>query len=249
VDHLAAYTASIANGSTLLQLAALADGIMPTRDSAFITSKGLDHVMFVFGFGTNLTRIQLQPPSVRRFGNFEVKPFTNASPGAGVSIGAMFMADNPLPLEVGEEVPVYVIQGAAGAQQEYAFVRFTDGPKTPIKGKILTIRATGTTTLVANAWTQCALTFDTALPNNKFKVVGARCKTAGGLGFRFINSQSPFRPGGICDQSDLAIIDNGQRRGGWGQWFEFDYLTPPTLEVLSTSADTAQTLELDVIAE
>lgn len=246
--HLAAFTSSISNAAALQQISALKDGLLQIRDNALIVPDQMTRLIKVFAFGTNLTRAQLQPPSLANLGKYEIKPFANAMAGAGARTPELALLFDALKLVGGEELPAFATQGSAGAQQAYAGVLFADAEKADFQGDMITLRAGGTDTLTANAWSDVTLSFDSVLPEKTFHVYGARMKSAGALLFRFVHQESNNRPGGVAVQSDLASDPEAQRRGGMGRWFGFTSRNLPTLQVLSTSADTVETLELDVIA-
>lgn len=246
--HVSAYTVSYTGASTFTQNPAAADIVLQSRDSA-IVAKTVNKLGAIWGFGATLTRCQFQAPSLRNVAQLEVQPIMNAMPGAGAYPGGLFVDEHPYQLDDGEELGNYVAHSAAGAERDYAFARLYDAIPTPIapNSKIFTVRITGTTTLTANAWSNVALTFDQNLPRGKFACVGARFNSAGALAFRFFVINSPYRPGGIAQQSDLAIDEPHQRRGKLGVWFEFDYLSPPTIDVFSTSADTSEEGVIDLL--
>ncbi len=249
--QLSAYFASIANTAADQQVAAIADGLIPTRDSALVVPADMHKVVLLHAFGTNLTVAKVKPASYRRFGDYWIEPIANAMGGAGATTPYLDLTDGPgagapLELDPQEELPFYAQQNSAGAQNAYGFVIFADGPLRKREGKFFTVRATGTTTLVANAWSSVSLSMDTGLPAGRYALVGARAKSAGLLAFRFIIVRQNNRPGGLAFQGDTSFEPTGQRNGGWGIWGEFDHLSIPTLEAFSTSADTSETVWFDL---
>lgn len=245
--HVSGFTTSYTAAGTLTQLVAAPDIILQSRDSA-IVCKGFNKPGALWAFGATVTRSQFQAPSLRNVAQLEVQPVMNAMPGAGAAPGGLFVDDHPYQLDDGEELAAYVAHSAAGAERNYAFVRLHDTVPQPINPntKIYTVRITGTTTLTANAWSNAALTFDQNLPRGKFACVGGRFNSAGALAWRFVVNNITNRPGGVAQQSDLALDSPFQRRGKLGVWFEFDYLSPPTIDVFSTSADTSEEGVIDL---
>lgn len=248
MHHTVAFDSSIAQNS-LLQINAVTDQIAQIRDNAIIAPPKLNQIAQIIAFGTNLNRAQIQLPSTRRFGNYEIRPFANAFAAGGAQTPMLDLRLDPFIVEEGEEIPVFAQQGSAGAQREYIAMLLADNPAPVDVRNRITVRATGTTTLVPDAWTPVTLIFDTQLPRGKFLLVGMRAESASGIAFRAINQQMSFRPGGFVNQSALALDYPGQRRGGLGVWFEFDYLTPPIIEMIATAGDTAETFFLDLIPE
>lgn len=246
--HLAAYTSSIANGSVLLQVTQLSDAIIAPLNNGFQVPPTLPNLMYAAGVGTNLTRFQLTSGSIRSLFPWDFEPVN-----VGTAIESPTRWHNfttqPVPLTVNEELDAFCVQSNAGAQREFILVAFCDGPVIPAKGRIQTIHATATTTLVANAWTACTLTLDNGLDGGTYAIVGARAFSAGALAFRFVprGGGNPFRPGGFAGQARDFLSAEGQRYGGWGTWMQFANTSIPQVEFLSTSADTAEEVYLDLI--
>ncbi len=251
MKQLCAYFSSIANTAADQQISALVDNIIPTRDSAFVVPKRMSRIILSSFFGVNLTVATFKPPSWRQKGDYSVLPMANAVGGAGGITPYLGLTGNygdgpPLELDPQEELPAYGQQGSAGAQDAYACVLFSDEAHSPVKGHFFTVRATGTTTLTAKAWSQVTLTMDLGLPKGQYRLVGARVKSATGLFFRFSIPEQNERPGGLCNQDILAFEPIGQRNGGWGDWGHFDHLSIPILELIATAADTAETVWFDL---
>lgn len=249
--QLSAYFSSIANTAADQQIVAVPDGLIYTRDNAIVVPPDMPKALMIGFFGTNMTKAVLKPASYRRFGDYWIFPYATAIGGAGaqtpyLDVTGLDYSGQPLILQPQEELPAYAQQSSAGAQNAYAFVLFGSDSVHPLKGKFFTVHATGTNTLVANAWSPVAITLDTGLPAGRYRLVGARVKTAGCLAFRVIIIQQHNRPGGLGMQGDTSFEAYGQRNGGWGEWGQFDNLTIPTIEVWSTSADTSQNVWLDL---
>ena len=159
----------------------------------------------------------------------------------------MWIGNNPITLDEDEALNAFVAENLMGAEQEYVLVWLGDGPVQPVGGEIFTVRVTNTTTLVADAWTNGAITFDQTLPVGDYQIVGARFSSAGLIAFRFVFVGGNNRPGGLGVDAAGDLNAKGQRHGGWGVWGDFRHNRPPTADFLSISADTSQTGELDLI--
>jgi hypothetical protein len=249
--QLSAYFSSIANTAADQQITAIADGLIYTRDNAIVVPPDMPRVLAANFFGTNMTTAKFKPASYRRFGDYWVLPIATAIGGAGavtpyLDLTGLDYSGQPLILQPQEELPAYAQQTSAGAQNAYAFVLFGHEAVKPLKGRFFTVHATGTTTLVANAWTAAPITLDTGLPAGRYRLVGSRVRSPGCLAFRWIIIQQHNRPGGFGFQGDTSFEAYGQRNGGWGPWGEFDNLTIPTPELWSTSADTSQQVWMDL---
>ncbi len=246
--HVAGYSTSYTGAGVFTQLATIPDLFLQTRDNALVCAM-FNKPGALWGFGATLTRAQFQAPSLRNVAQLEVQPIINAMPGAGASPGGLFVDGHPYQLDDGEELAAWVTHSAALAERNYAFVRLHDHHPVPIDAglKVFTVRITATTTLTANAWSNMPIAFDQNLPRGKFACVGGRFNSAGMLAWRFVVNGMSNRPGGIAQQSDLAIDQPSQRRGQLGVWFTFDYLSPPTIDALSVSADTSEEGVIDLL--
>jgi len=249
--QMSAFTASIPNTAADQQLLAIADGLIPTRDNALVVPPDLPRVIATMFYGVNMTVAKLKPASLRRFGDYWVLPVANAIGGSGAISPYLDLSDSPISgppllLDPQEELPAYAQQSSAGAQQAYAAVIFGETGSKKHSGKFFTVRATGTATLVANSWSTVTPVMDTGLPAGRYNLVGARVRSAGCLFFRFVIVQQFHRPGGFGFQDASSFEPVGQRLGGWGVWGNFDHLSIPNVEIISTSADTSETIYMDL---
>lgn len=244
--HLAAWTQNQNSSAGLLPVNAFADPTLPTATS-FITVLGsIANLAGGFAFGATLTRAQLLSPSMRNNGwNEEIDPVQTAMTNSGPhNIADNFR--NPIPLLQNEQIQAQVSSSAAG-EQDSVFAWFSDGPLLPVNGNIRSVRATSATTLVANSWSNCTLTMDQQLPAGTYALVGARFRSTGLVAFRFVFPGAFYRPGGLGRQAATIDDDYRFRDGYLGEWGRFTNLTVPTVDVWSTSADTAETGILDLI--
>lgn len=244
--HLVSYFSSITNSSSLQQVTCYSEQPTPTRDNNYLVGS-YRNLFGIAGFGTTLTRVQMQAPSLRSTFQKEIKPFANAAAGAGALTPLAFFRDTPLQLDLGEELAAYATQGSAGNETEAIFAFVADAAIQPVRSKILTVRITGTTTLAANKWTQFNFTFDQSPPPGRYQIVGGRMKSAGAVAWRVVFVDLPQRPGHQACQSDLANDPPYSRNGDLGSWGEFNTYTPPAVDIWSVSADTSETGELDLV--
>jgi hypothetical protein len=243
--HTIAYSES-QDSATLVNIAALADTSGTVAGDDVLVPEGFGNIAGVYFAGANFTRGQLDSPSLRRTGLLDVEPGDNSAEPS-VPTPWMDLFETPIPVQEGEVLRALAAEDAAGAARTTAIIWLSDGPIAPVTGDIRTFRATGTATLVANAWSPVTLTLDQVLGVGTYQLVGARCTCAGGVAFRFIAQREGFRPGAIAFDADGDVDVDRFRRGRAGVWFDFTQRTLPQIEVLSVSADTAETVFLDLI--
>jgi hypothetical protein len=241
------FDSSISNSSSLQQVNALADSYLPPQNNNLVV-KSRARVGGLWAIGTNLTRVQLQSPSLRRFINPEYRPFANAVPGGGQQWAFHDLTHAPIMLDPTEQLSAFATQGSAGAQIARVFLLlFREAAREHVADKIVSVRVTSSTTLVAEAWTACQLTLDQALPAGKYQVVGARMESATGVAFRLIFPNDPARPGGPMFASGLGIEPRYMRYGRGGVWGEFTQNDALSAEIVATAADTSQVGVLDLV--
>lgn len=233
------------DSAVLVPIAAVPDThVRVVGDNIFVPA--LPNLAGYHFMGANFTLGQVASPSLRVQSLIDVQPADLADePASPPAVHDLF--GSPVPLVAGEALSTLMAEDAAGASRVTALIWFSDAAISPVTGKIQTIRATGTTTLTAEAWTPVPLTFDQTLPVGSYNVVGARFLSAGARAGRLIVPGYSWRPGapGVDGAGDL---DGSRfRYGAAGVWCTFTPDNPPQAEFLSLSADTSEIVFLDLI--
>jgi len=260
--HLAAYDESVDASVTLNRLTPVADPVLRTTDTDFFYPPvGLEAIGAYYLVGPTVTRGILEAPS---FGSVmpEVAPGdVAAEPLGNPNLHKRFA--KPLPLTSNDKLAFAVFNGAA--DRSIGLVWFTPPAGIPVSltpVPHITTRWTAAATLSANAWTNSALTYATTglglgtgiLPSGRYGVVGMRAQSAGLIAARLVpngGGQGP-RPGVIgfdafTDTEEKDSIFRGGRLGNGAPWTEFTDTSIPTVDFLSISADTAETVWLDLV--
>jgi len=154
---------------------------------------------------------------------------------------------SPLALVAGEQLNGQGHSDTTAAARQWIIVWLADGPITPVRGRIITVRGTTTDTLTPGAWTNCNITLDEDLPSGRYQLVGMRALSAGLVAARAVPRGGGWRPGVLgCDDPQ----DNSHpifRYGGLGVFFEFAHNEVPSIDFLSNSADTDEEVFLDIV--
>lgn len=242
---LAAYLESIAT-ATHTELAALADQHLVTSGDDIIVPEKYDKLMGVFAAGITMSRAQVSSPSLRKTLIVDVDQINiGAEPLSEPPFVDLFK--NPRQLKASEGVRVLATQGSGAAEVERVGIFLGDGVVEDVTGEIMTVRCTGTTTLVAAVWGLVPLTFSQQLEAGEYTIVGARFESAGCVLGRLVIPGSPWRPGGHGTDSIADKPNERFEKGKSGIWGKFSHSFPPQAEFLSISADTAEVVYLDLI--
>jgi hypothetical protein len=249
--HTSAYSSSIANDGALHQLTEIPDSILPASGLGLLSAT-LPFIMALGYVGTSLVRGQFQAPSLRDYGNIDTDP---------VNVGTAFESPprvddfsmKPIPAAMSEEWDAFAAQdNGEDAEIETAILWSSDGNITPLPPKkIVQIYWSASVTLIENKWSLIQMVMQQPLAAGTYALVGARCRSAGLLAFRFVPSGSAqaqvARPGGVGVQTEDQLDWPRQRRGGWGSWLQFTNTTLPQLELFSLSDDTSEEGIIDIV--
>jgi hypothetical protein len=245
---LVAFSESQDEAGVMAKIAAVADQHVKTAGDG-ITVPNLNQIIGSLAcVGTTGDEARLIAPSLRRVNPLYITPLELGLVGSGHP-RMFYHGQNPIVLDVNETLEAENDANPAAAEQHTIAVWLGDGAVSPVGGEIHTINAHVTVTLVAGTWEFSEITFPDALPVSDYSVVGARCVCADGVVFRFVPVGEAHRPGGICSADAAGIVPEQQRFGGLGEWFNFNSVQPPAIEILSSAAAVSATYELyiDVI--
>lgn len=242
---LVAWGKSQAAGAVLAELDALADPHVRCEGRNIIVPS-LNKLLGAMAVGANISNARLASPSLRAIAELTINPLNKAaeplSPPAYVDI-----FDRPIELVTGEALTAKTSNPAAAAEQHFVLAWLGDGPVTKYVGKFYTVRATSSTTLTPNQWTNVPITLEQTLPAGKYQIVGFAALSAGMVAARLVIPGFPWRPG-VPGCDDLADIQAYRFRfGNAGIFGEFDSTSPPTVDCLSISADTTEEFYFDLV--
>lgn len=242
---LVAARASI-DSATLRNIPWVSDPHVRIEGDNLIVPGALRNIVVAYFLGPNLTQARIVAPSLRDRGLPDISPLDLGTEPASPTPLVDYRG-RPLTLDPNEQLNVQGAEDGAGATMMNAILILHDGNFQVPAGNILTIRATGATTLTAGAWTNGAITLDQNLRVGRYAVVGFRAQSAGLIAARLVFVGYPWRPGAIGYDADNDLENPMFRMGGLGVWGYFDSTIPPSVDYLSVSADTAQEVYLDLI--
>lgn len=261
--HLAAWSQSVQQAGAFVAINAVTDAVLTISPASgtSILVPGLNKVI-ALAAGVETTAAQqarLTAPSRRILALQRIAPTQGNAAAAslpGNPHRLLWYGATPITMITGEAAQIELNATPAAPQIQWGLVWFTDGVVAPANGPAFTIRATGATALVAQAWTLVPLTFSENLPRGRYQVVGMRAQStnlvAARLVFAGTGSQGPWRPGVLGSNSDSHLDHPAFRYGpppDFGSFGEFEDTSPPAIECLATAADAAETFYLDLVQE
>lgn len=244
---LVAFSESQDTGGVLSYVAALADQHVRIEGDNVVVPAGMSYLLGAYAIGTSITRARVEAPSLRRTLLLDLPEVDRGvtTPSSPQTLFDAFY--NPLPLDEFEPIRALVAEDATGAERETVLLWLGDGAQSPVSGDIYTVQATSQTTLVPYAWTNGALTLGQTLPSGRYQVVGFRAQSSGLIAARLVFVGGTWRPGVLGTTAVNQKASPLFRRGACGVLGEFAHDQPPTVDFLSSSADVAETVHLDLI--
>lgn len=245
--HLLTYQGTVNGSSALTQVNAIADAAMPTQNSKYTLPADY---MALFGYaqGATINRCVLDSPTLNTNYSPQIRPVSVAS--AVPNDPAIWVGlEGPMTLPRYEGIAAKVANG--GSEVTYVGIGATQQIVPHGKGPIKILRGTGTTTVTANSYTTCAITFDQTLQPGVYQCCSAEFISATGIFGRLIFSGTTQteRPGSICS----TVVGNRPdyffyARYAMGVWGTFrPEIGMPQVEFMCSVADTAQTVFLYLI--
>ncbi|MDH5199605.1 MAG: hypothetical protein OEW93_01855 [Candidatus Bathyarchaeota archaeon] len=235
------------DSAALINVLALADPHVRVVGDDIIVPAWAKNLVGIYAYGVDLTLARLVSPSLRRLANPDISPLDKADePTSNPPFHDFF--DTPIPLEVSEALNFQGAEDNAAAGDMAAFAWLGSEITPAPAGQIFTVRSTQTVVaLTVDVWNNRAFTLDQTLPAGRYACVGARAQAAGLRAFRFLPVGETHRPGALGFDADGDIAPARFRNGKVGVWFEFEHNAPPTVDLMSLSADTAVNIWLDLV--
>lgn len=243
--HVAAFASAIDNTANTT-LAAVADQILSIDSNQLFAQQDMT-LQAIYAAAATIQRARLSSPKLRQVAVPYIVPI---DPGATPSDdpNVMDMRDHPVILRGLERFqPEFTSGVAMGTERAWCVLFLTPGYVPPPSGETITLRATGTTTLVQAVWTDVTLTWDQQLARGRYAIIGGQLQSATAIAWRLILENQYWRPGAL---GITALTRRSHRMfydGGMGSWGEFFSTGLPRLQVMSNAGDTAENLFLQCV--
>jgi hypothetical protein len=216
---------------------AVPDDIAEIISSHFRFSEQVNLIAGWVGSPT-LSRARINSPHIRQVAPAYVRPVAQATkPGSLPNIPYWHLRDLGLPPR--EEIRLEATASPGTTEQlAAAFCAATMIESAP-DGDPIALYVSSTTTAVALAWSTLTLTWQDALQDGLYAVVGAEMMSANGIAFRMIFDKQFYRPGGFSINTLGQQSHPPQVFGGWGIWGRFRPTRLPAIQVFAGAADAA----------
>lgn len=243
--HVVAWRVSIAD-VTATDITPVPDSIMTVQNTHFVPQRDMS-IPFVSYQAAGATRARLISPTLRQITTPWIKPSAVAIV-QGVEAHVADYRANPLTVKALEELQYEAFQTTGGAAVVVGVAGLMIGGIMPMpQGNIYTMRGTGTTTLVAGAWTLTTITWQDTLPAGIYQCVGLQYIGTTALAARLQFDDQSWRPG--CIGTGLVTSQSHPMfmKGGLGMWGQFNANRMPNIECLANAADTAEEIFMDFV--
>lgn len=238
------------NPASLTAISRIAESIVvPAGGTTDIFVPAAAHnVMWAAALGTTLNRAKFNAPSIAAArSDYEITPRRRGGVAFSLLLPEIHRPYRPIPLAIGENLQVLVVDGAGAAEHIYALAELAPDqlPAAP-DGYLIVSRATGTTTLTASGWTTVPITLDSPLPVGTYALIGFVPISAGCIAARAIIPTQQLRPGapGLA-AAEASAVDYSDVMTRLIQNYDMGHFVQnglPQFEFLSDSADTAETV-------
>ena len=252
--HTFAFYESIAANTTKEVNTVQDDVLTRTATTRFMVPAGLKNLYWGFVGGQYLGDAYIFAPSleVKRF-RCRIFPKKVGDTVLDKDNAELWVPSRPISLKETEEVSLIAqnTSGSASSPTVGVFALGADALPPPPAGDIIIVRATGTTTLTAYAWTTVKVTPEVQLEAGVYSLVGFVPISAGAVAARAIIPGQVWRPGvpaiAGSEPSALDFEHDLFRVLPLYEMGRFSHLAIPEFQFLSKSADTTEVVYLYLV--
>ncbi len=243
--HIAAYYDSALGTVADTDISAVQDPVVQITNNHFVFQQARQ-LVFAYAGSATLARTKVVTPTTRQITNPYIRTINvGLNPVSPPCI--LDGLGQPFQLRALEETAVQASAAPATTEPFFAILGLQQSYQPAPQGDIYTLRGTGSVTVTAAAWTQCAITWQDNLPAGQYAAIGMEFYSATAIAARLIFGNQVDRPGCIGITALSHITHPMFRRGGLGLWGGFPNTRMPSLEVLCSGADTTQEVYLDLV--
>jgi hypothetical protein len=241
--HIYAFAGSVSAGASDVAIPPVIGTAEYVQNNRLVLQSD-QFLLWAYFQGANLTRVRIDSPSLRtqilpRFPYFKRGTAPGDQPPVNDLAGYGFV------LRGREEIAVQTSNNlGTGTEKHYAVICVSGTGVGSPSAPEFWLRATGNTTLTADAWTLVPLTFEQTLPAGRYRIVALIVRSATGIAARVIIPGMGDRPGTLCINNIGDEPNRFLQRHAYGDYGTFDSVALPSLEILASGADTSQEVYL-----
>jgi len=228
--------------ATLLALQPIADPHVTVFGND-LTVPELDMIVAALGFGGAPTQMQLQSPNLREIFMEDVAHLIGTEVTTPTDGHLLDRRDSPIELVRSEKLNVFTIHTTDG----WCLIWLADDSISPKSGEIRTVSATTGHTTAENVWENVALAFSQTLPAGRYEIVGMHAYGTNLLAARLVFTGGGWRPGVPAGADINSKSDERFRNGEFGSFGEFEFDSPPTVDLLGSGVTAAEVIHFDLI--
>jgi len=240
--------------ATLGRITVIQDDVLTqTGTDRFLIPNDLSNIMWGFATGLHLSGARIVTPSLEvAKSDLDILPIGDGADLLTISQPAIWIPPRGIPLDPSETIELQTSEDGSGATTQQGFVVLGDGNDAPMAdGEIRSVRAEGTTNLVADTWTSVTLTLESSLEAGRYQLVHFMPFGTTVVAARILPQGGGYRPGmygfGAASPAHFDFPPDPWYRLGWYNMLEFTHITLPQIQYFATAADSAQTVQMYVI--
>jgi hypothetical protein len=259
--HLIAYENALTSTATFTKMSPAADTTVYVDGTNKVVQVPRTNLLVgAYAYGANFLLAQITTPSLKanrvpvEWGEMDTTA-TQPINTVGAIPPFQYFGDTPVALSAGEGLEVDYTGG--GTAVGTVGVWLSDGaPDQKVSGPLLHgVRTTSSTTLVANTWTACQLSFDNQLPVGDYAIVGMEAFSATAVLARVAIAGSGWRMGVIGGPITVSTRDRifrdgrfaNTQPGTYESWGAFRSTSPPQVEYFAGAADSSEVVYFDLV--
>lgn len=243
---LVGFSEDCAADDTVQNIASIPDDHVKNEGDAIVIPE-LNELFGVYACGLLINDVQLISPSLRRVALLDVSPVEIEATPSEPPDPILYPAGQ-IELDIDEELTCQAsIEVVAVTPRATILAFLGDRNIGQVTGKMYTVKAAITGTVVEGQWTSTTMVLSQSLPVGNYAIVGARFESSVAFAFRFVFIGGVWRPGSIAVASRGMKDVPYSRHGALGVWGTFAHNREPIVEVLSSTTAGAGTLYIDVM--
>jgi hypothetical protein len=246
MPRIFAFTANVSAGADNVQLDAVQGTAEYVQNNRLVLDRD-QFLLWAYIQGASITRARIDSPSLRTY-LLPRFPLVRRGTSPGSEPPVNDFSGYGLVLRSREEIAIQTSNDlGTGSERHHAIICVGDAPGGGVRAPEFWIRATGSTTLVPNQWTNVPLAFEQTLPAGNYRITGLILRSATGIAGRVVIPGQGDRHGTLCINAVGQEPNRFLLGARYGDYGVFSSVALPSVEFLATGADTSQEVYLGIV--